>query len=67
MEKAYNSLKQMKLSLRIQLLKENLMEEDELRETAETLANMVEEYKQISFDSSDESDDEQDREVADDY
>ena len=67
MEKAYNSLKKMKLSLRIQLLKENLMEEDELRETAETLANMVEEYKQISFDSSDESDDEQDREVADDY
>ena len=67
MDKAYNSLKKMKLSLRIQLLKENLMEEDELRETTETLATMVEEYKQISFDSSDESDDEQDREVGDDY
>ena len=39
------NLKQMKMSLRIQLLKENLMEEDELREVLETLATMVEEYK----------------------
>ena len=45
MESAYMNLKQMKMSLRIQLLKENLMEEDELREVLETLATMVEEYK----------------------
>lgn len=58
LENAYTSLKKMKLSLRMNLLKENALEEDELREIQETLLSMVEEYKSISFDSDEEDSDE---------
>lgn len=61
MEGACTSLKKMKLSLRMNLLKENLLEEDELREIQENLVNMVEEYKMISCDSSDESEEDEDQ------
>lgn len=61
MEGAYTSLKKMKLSLRMNLLKENLLEEDELREIQENLVNTVEEYKMISCDSGDESEEDGDQ------
>ena len=39
-----------------------MLEEDELREILEKLATTVDEYKQIGFDSDDESEDEEDHE-----
>jgi len=41
----------MKMSLRVHLLKENSLEEDEIKEIVERLATLVEEYKLIGFDS----------------
>ena len=43
------------------------MEEDELKEIQEVLASMVEEYKQISFDSDESEEEEEDKYVDDDY
>jgi len=43
----------------VHLLKENSLEEDEIKEIVERLATLVEEYKLIGFDS-DQSDEESD-------
>jgi hypothetical protein len=56
-ESSYTQLKQMKLTLKLQLLKEAYLEEDELTEIKENLANLLEEYKQINFDSDQEDSD----------
>jgi hypothetical protein len=46
----------MKPATRMHLLKENALEADELSETINSLASLVEEYKAISFDSDQSSD-----------
>ena len=50
-EGAYKELRTIKAVTKIQLLKENTLEQDELAEIVHNLASLVEEYKQISFDS----------------
>jgi hypothetical protein len=47
------------------LIKENLLDEDELRDIRETVANLNDEYKSIAFDTSSEEESEND--VDDDY
>ena len=55
-QNAYLKLKGMRPALRIQLLRDNnYLEEDELREIVESLANSVEDFRMISV--GDESDD----------
>lgn len=56
-ERAYNDIKMMKLPVKVQLLKEAFLEQDELNEIKENLANLAEEYKTINFDSENEDDD----------
>lgn len=56
-EWAYNDIKTMKLPVKVQLLKEAFLEQDELNEIKENLANLAEEYKTINFDSENEDDD----------
>lgn len=57
-QNAYLKLKNMRAALRIQLLRDNnFLEEDELREVIESLANTVEDFRMISVgDESDETD-----------
>lgn len=55
---AYMSVKKMRISTKMQLLKENALEEDELKEIVETLASLTDTYKGIACDS--ESEDEKD-------
>ena len=61
---AYLKLKNIRPALRIQLLRDNtFLEEDELKEIVENLANTVEDYQTISIgDDSDHSES-----SADDY
>jgi hypothetical protein len=56
-EQAYTEIKSMKLPVKFQLLKEANLEEDELTEIKENLANLVEAYKAINMDSDQEEDD----------
>ena len=65
-EDAYNQIKKMKAVTRMQLIKENALEADEITEISNSLASLVEEYKAISFDS-DQSSDEDDQADEDDY
>lgn len=55
-EQAYTEIKSMKLPVKFQLLKEANLEEDELAEIKENLANLVEAYKAINMDSDQEED-----------
>ena len=55
----------MKLSTKMQLLKENCLEDDEFREIVENLCTLVDEYKMIALDSDHGSESEDD--VDDDY
>lgn len=48
---AYLNLKKVKAAIRIQLLKENDLEDDDLRDLVENLANLLEEYKTIADES----------------
>lgn len=50
-EGAYKELRQISSVTKLQLLKENTMEQDDLTEMLHNLAGLVEEYKSISFDS----------------
>ena len=56
----------MKMTIRAQLMKDCCLEHDEIREIQEQLANLLEEYRAISFDSESEEEDEG-PEVEDDY
>ena len=53
-EKAYLGLKQVRPAVRM-LLTRDFLEEDELREVVENLANLVEEFKAICCEGSDKS------------
>jgi hypothetical protein len=58
-ESAYNKLRNMRPALRMQLLRDdNFLEEDDLRDLVENLANLVESFKSIAVgDDSDEDND----------
>lgn len=53
---AYYDLRTMKLSTKLNLLKENGLEGDELREIVENLCTLVDEYKLIACESDQSSD-----------
>jgi len=57
----------MKIPIRVQLLKESCLEEDEIRDIQENLASLVEEYRAIGFDSESEESEDEGPCVDDDY
>jgi hypothetical protein len=56
-EDSYTAIKTMKMSVRQQLLKDSCLENDEVRDIQENLANLVEEYRAIAFESESEEED----------
>lgn len=68
-QEAYGKLRNMRAGLRVQLLRDNnFIEEDDIRDHLETLANMIEDYRTITVgDASSSGTDEEDVIVGDDY
>ena len=66
-EGAYKQLRQINMVTKMHLLKENTMEADELTETINNLASLVEEYRQIAGDSDQSSEEEDQDDEDDDY
>ena len=65
--KAYDSIRKMKISTKMQLLKENHLEEDELKEIVERLASLSDTYKGIACDSEEEDEQDGNSMDSDDY